>query len=172
VFTKTGLDDESHTLTIEALGTKNNASTGAKVVVDAFDVTTPGRRFQEEDAAVAYSGIANVDWTHGNRNRTWSEGTVSQSNKPGASVTFTFTGTSVSWIGCRKLSTGGADVYMDGALVDHVETYLDPTDPSPEAYQTTIFRADGLSPGMHTLKIVVTGTGSSYTVVDAFDIRP
>ncbi len=169
VFTKTGLADASHTLTIEATGRQNDFSTGAQIVVDAFDVTTPGRRFQEEDPAVVYSP---GNWIFRNLNRTWSEGTISESPTPGASVTFTFTGTSVSWIGCRKLSTGGADVYMDGALVDHVETYLDPTDPSPEAYQTTIFRADGLSPGTHALKIVVTGTGSSYTVVDAFDVRP
>ena len=168
VFAKSGLADASHTLTIEATGRKNDFSTGPQIVVDAFDVTTPGRRYQEEDPAVVYSPD---NWIFRNRNRTWSEGTISESPMPGASVTFTFTGTSVSWIGCRKLSTGGADVYMDGALVDHVETYLDPTDPSPEAYQTTIFRAD-VSPGMHTLKIVVTGTGSSYTVVDAFDIRP
>lgn len=132
VFTATGLADASHTLTIEA--------TGAQIVVDAFDVTTPGRRFQEEDAAVSYSG----DWNHNNRNRTWSEGAVSTSNTLGARVTFTFTGTSVSWIGCRKLSTGLAKVYLDGVFVRDVDTYL----PTPiEGYQHTAFRADGLANG-------------------------
>jgi hypothetical protein len=168
VFKAMGLADAPHTLTIEATGLKNAASTGRQIVVDAFDVRTPGRRFQEEDAAVAYSGIANVDWTHGNRNRTWSEGTISESNVAGATVTFTFTGTSVSWIGCRKLSTGTADIYLDNVLVKQVDTYLPPP---IEAYQTTIFRADGLADGAHTLEIVATGNGS-YTVVDAFDVRP
>lgn len=172
VFTATGLADVTHTITIEVLGSKSSASTGRKVVVDAFDVTTPGRRYQEEDAAVVYSP---GDWIFNNFNRTWSEGTISESLEAGASVTFTFTGTSVSWIGCRKLSTGSADIFIDDVFVKSVNTYLaegtTPMSQGTEAYQTTIFRADGLLPGTHKLKIVVTSPGS-YTVIDAFDVRP
>ena len=173
VFTATGLSDTIHTLTVEATGRRNASSTGRQIVVDAFDVTTPGRRYQEEDPAVVYSP---GNWVFRNQNRTWSEGTVAESPVAGAKVTFTFTGTSVSWIGCRKLSTGGADIFIDGNLVDHVETFLAPAPPGTlaegtEAYQTTIFRKDGLSPGAHTLEIVVTSDGS-YSVVDAFDVRP
>lgn len=171
-FTATGLADVTHTITIEVLGTKNAASTGRKVIVDAFDVTTPGRRYQEEDAAVVYSP---GDWIFNNFNRTWSEGSISEASTPGAYVTFTFTGTSVSWIGCRKLSTGTADIFLDGVFVKSVDTYLaegtTPLSQGTEAYQTTIFRADGLPPGTHTLKIESTGNGS-YTVIDAFDVRP
>ena len=164
VFTATGLADARHTLTIAVTGRKNDASTGAQIVVDAFDVTTPGRRFQEEAAAVAYSG----DWTHGNVNRTWSEGAAATSVTAGARVTFTFTGTSVSWIGCRKLSTGLANVYLDDAFVEQINTY----EPSPiEGYQHTVFRADGLANGTHTLSIEAVTTGA-FIVVDAFDVRP
>jgi len=112
---------------------------------------------------VVYSGT----WIHGNLNRTWSEGTISESHSPGASVTFTFSGTSVSWIGCRKLSTGPAKVYLDGVFVREIDTYLPPP---MEAYQTTIFRADGLADGTHTLTIENLGNGA-YTVIDAFDVR-
>jgi len=164
VFTATGLADVSHTLTIEATGRKNDFSTGAEIVVDAFDVTTPGKRYQEEDPAVVYSP---GNWIFRNRNRTWSEGTISESSTPGAKLTFTFTGTSVSWIGCRKLSTGIARVILDARPPVEIDTYLPP--PS-EAYQTTIFRADGLAPGIHTLTIEV--AGNAYIVVDAFDVRP
>jgi hypothetical protein len=164
VFTATGLADASHTLTIEATGRKNGAATGAQIVVDAFDVTTPGRRYQEEDAAVSYSGA----WVHGNVNRPWSEGTAATSATAGASVTFTFTGTSVSWIGLRKLSTGLADVYVDGIFVEQIDTFR----PTPiEGYQDTIFRVDGLASGAHTLTIVAATTGA-FIVVDAFDVRP
>ena len=173
VFTATGLTDVSHTLTVEATGRKNPLSTSAQVVVDAFDVTTPGRRYQEKDPAVVYSP---GNWIWPNINRTWSEGAIAESPTAGATVTFTFTGTSVSWIGCRKLSTGSADIFLDDVLVKHVDTYLAPAPPGTlavgtEAYQTTIFRADGLPVGTHKLKIVVTSTGS-YTVIDAFDVRP
>jgi hypothetical protein len=164
VFAATGLADSSHTLTIEATGRKNAASTGIQIVVDAFDVTTPGKRFEEEDAAISYSGA----WVHGNRNRTWSEGAVATSSAAGARVTFAFTGTSVSWIGLRKLTTGLANVYLDGVLVKQVNTYLPPP---IEAYQTTVFRADGLANGPHTLTIEAASTGG-FLVVDAFDVRP
>lgn len=172
VFTATGLTDAIHTLTVEVTGRKNPLSTSAQVVVDAFDVTTPGRRYQEKDPAVVYS-IGNWRWP--NINRTWSEGAIAESAKVGASVTFTFSGTSVSWIGCRKLSTGSADIFLDGVLVKHVDTYIAPAPPGAlalgtEAYQTTIYRADGLPAGTHKLKIVVTSEGS-YTVIDAFDVR-
>jgi hypothetical protein len=170
LFKAAGLADASHTLTIQVTGAKNGASTGTQVLLDAFDVTTPGTRFQEEDPAVAYSGI----WTHGNLNRTWSEGTVATSNVAGSQATFTFTGTSVSWIGCRKASTGIGRVYLDGVFVAEIDTF----EPFPiEGYQNTLFRADGLANGTHTLTIEATGrqnpaAGSAYVVVDAFDVRP
>jgi len=163
VFTATGLVDTSHTLTIEATGERNGASTGAKIVVDAFDVTTPGRRYEERHAAVTYSG----DWFHGNKNRTWSEGAASTSATVGARATFTFTGTSVSWIGCRKLSTGRAKITLDG-VVSEIDTYLE----APiEGYQHSVFRADGLANGTHTLTIEGLSDGA-FIVVDAFDVRP
>jgi hypothetical protein len=44
--------------------------------------------------------------------------------------------------------------------------------PEPiEAFQHEIFRADGLTPGQHTLTIQQMST-NSYIVVDAFDVRP
>ncbi|MGB5080359.1 MAG: hypothetical protein WBO23_06420, partial [Burkholderiales bacterium] len=170
VFQATGLTDATHTLTIQVTGARNGASSGAAIWLDAFGVTRPGARFQEEDAAVAYSG----SWVHGNLNRTWSEGTISESNTPGARATFTFTGTSVSWIGCRKLNMGIANVYVDGVFVKEIDTF----EPAPiEGYQNTIFTASGLAPGTHTLTIEATGRQNpasqfNVVVVDAFDIRP
>ena len=170
LFAMHGLADGNHTLTIEATGGRNGASSGTKVVVDAFDVTTPGTRFQEEDPAVLYSG----NWTHGNLNKSWSEGTVSSSNTAGAQAMFTFTGTSVTWIGCRKLTTGIARVYIDGTFVREIDTYQPPP---IEGYQTPVFTASGLAPGPHTLTIEATGrsnpaASSSYIVIDALDVRP
>ena len=82
--------------------------------------------------------------------------------------TFSFTGTSVSWIGCVKESIGRAKIYIDGALVEEVNMWR----PVPiEGYQRTIFRADGLTNGPHTLTIEVVSSGS-FVVVDAFDVHP
>jgi hypothetical protein len=164
VFTATGLEDTNHTLTIEVTGRKNDASTAAKVVVDAFDVTTPGMRFEEGDARIAYSGR----WIRSNVNRSWSEGAAHTTETAGASATFSFTGTSVSWISCQKASIGPARVYLDGVLVAQITNFRR----APiEGYQRTIFRADGLTNGPHTLTIEAT-TSTGFVVVDAFDVHP
>jgi len=170
LFTRTGLSDADHTLRIEVTGNRNSAASDALVNLDAFDVTTPGRRFEEGDPSLVYSG----SWTYGNRNRPWSEGTSNTSFDPGARATFTFTGTSVSWLGCAKATTGIARVYLDGVFVREVDTYH----PWPtEDYQHVLFRASGLAPGTHTLAIEATGrqnpaASSAYVVVDAFDVQP
>jgi len=91
------------------------------------------------------------------------------SNQKGATATFRFTGTSVTWIGCEKGSAGGvANVFIDGTLVKEVR--LSQNYPI-EGYQMPVFRADGLANGPHTLQIEVTNTDGSYVVVDAFDVR-
>lgn len=165
VFSATGLADKTHTLTIEATGRKNAASTGAQIVVDAFDVTTPGRRYQDKDRSITYSG----HWNHGGTSRPWSEGTASTANTPGSRATFSFTGTSVSWVSCQKASAGGtARVYIDGAFVTEVRNHRS----APiEGFQRTVFRKDGLTNGPHTLTIEVISEGS-YVVLDAFDVHP
>ena len=114
---------------------------------------------------IAYAGT----WTFDKRSRAWTEGLTATSNVPGSTATFTFTGTSVSWIGCEKGSAGGtADVYIDGVFREQVKLHQNyPI----EGYQMTVFRADGLAPGQHALKIEVINTNGSYVVVDAFDVR-
>jgi hypothetical protein len=167
VFTATGLADVNHALTITATGRKNAASSAARVVVDAFDVITPGRRYEEYEPSISYAG---TQWTPHNDARVWSEGSTATSNRPGDTATFRFNGTSVSWIGCQKGSAGGvANVYIDGAFVKEVK--LNQSYPI-EGYQMTVFRADGLVNGPHVLTIQVTNTDGSYVVVDAFDVRP
>ena len=168
VFSSAPLADANHSFTVEATGTRNAASSGTRVVVDAFSVTTPGTRYEETEPAVVYAG----DWTHGNLNRAWSMGTVAVGNAAGARATFTFTGTAVSWISTKKPTTGIARVYLDGAFVTEVDTYA-PSD----GLQKVVFKATGLASGTHTLAIEATGrknaaSSSAYVVVDAFDVRP
>jgi len=166
VFNAKGLADTNHTLTVTATGRKNAAASAARVVVDAFDIITPGRRYEEHDPSITYTGM----WTNDNEARVWSEGVTATSNIPGATATFSFTGTSVSWIGCEKGSAGGiADIFIDGIFQKEVR--LTQTYPI-EGYQMTIFRADGLTNAPHTLMIQVKNMDGSYVVVDAFDVHP
>ena len=165
VFATVGLTDTDHTLKIEATGRRNPAANGSRVVVDAFDVTTPGRRYEQYDPSITYVGA----WTFDNNARVWTEGVTATSNQPGATATFRFNGTSVSWIGCSKGSAGGtANVYVDGTLAKQVQ--LSQNYPV-EGYQMTIFRVDNLPFGPHTLQVEVVNKDGSYIVVDAFDVR-
>ncbi|HEY3076307.1 MAG TPA: hypothetical protein VGJ74_14125 [Burkholderiales bacterium] len=164
LFASGGLADGDHTLTITATDRRNAASTGAQVFIDAFNVTSPGRRFQEWEPSIAYSG----SWTPRNDARVWSEGTCATSFVPGSRATFSFTGTGVSWISSAKDSLGRANVYIDGVLQREVVLYR----PFPtESYQYEIFRIDGLAPGAHTITVEVVDSGGGYVVVDAFDVR-
>ena len=176
VHTITGLADADHTLTITATGRRNTASSSSRIVVDAFDVMTPGKRYEEYEASISKSTAApeieieKPHWVR-NPNRVWSEGSVAASNQTGATLTFSFTGTSVTWIGCRKSSAGGtANVYIDGVLVQEVKLF----ERYPiEGYQTPVFTAEGLAPGPHTITIEVTSRNDGpYVVVDAFDVHP
>src|SRR5262249_36213782 len=118
VFTADGLADKDHKLTITATGRKNDASSAAKIFVDAFDVTTPGRRYEDEDRSmISYVG----SWNPRNDARVWSEGTTHTSNQATATATFKFTGTSVSWIGASKASaSGSAKIFVDDVFKKEV----------------------------------------------------
>jgi hypothetical protein len=166
-FAATGLADAVHTMTIEATGLKNATSTGTLVVIDTFEVTAPGMRFEETDWSVTYAG----DWIHGNRNRTWSNTTAAESATPGAQATVTFVGTSVRWIGLRGRNAGIARVYLDGVFVTEVDAYA-----PAEGPQNTVYAVTGLANATHRLIIEATGrknpaANNAWIVVDAFDVR-
>ena len=174
-----GLADGNHTLTITTTGGRNPAASAARVVVDAVDVMVPGRRYENNDRlpngqrAVTYTVLpGNLDWQTNHVSRVWSGGSASTSNQMGNTATFRFTGTSVSWIGCRKSSANGTvNIYIDGIFVRALD--LRGVSYPLEGYQMTVFRIDGLAPGPHTLTIEITSrTGGAYVVIDAFDVHP
>lgn len=86
----------------------------------------------------------------------------------GSYVSFTFTGTSVSWIGPRNVDCGISRVYLDGTSVKTVDQYA-----SGSLKQEVLYASGILANGLHTIKIVCTGdknaaaTGNDCSV-DAF----
>jgi hypothetical protein len=192
-YSVTALTAGTHTLTIEATGTKRAASGGAWVWVDAFEAAgssattsattsapapplptlvttaavTPVRIEQDNNAAVKFRG----DWTL-SCVAVHSGGIAKFSMTAGARVTLTFTGTAVSWIGYRDEWSGIARVTLDGGPVTNVDTYMDTA-----RSQAVIYSLTNLAPKTHTLVIEVSGLknasakGSSISI-DAFDVTP
>jgi hypothetical protein len=120
------------------------------------------RVFQESTAYASYSG----SWDQ--RQDDQYLGTYAAvSGQLGARVTFTFTGSAVSWIGPEGPDQGKAAVYVDGRLVRTVDAYSRSLRPR-ETLFTTWF--SGLTE--HTLTIEAIGTTALEAAsVDAFVVR-
>ncbi|HEU0104534.1 MAG TPA: Ig-like domain-containing protein, partial [Vicinamibacteria bacterium] len=169
VFTAMNLTPGRHTMTIEVTGDKNAASTGTSVVVDGLDVRS---RFEDQDHALTHTAdwrdpFVNGLWSGTSANRT---GLAWLSNTAGGQATFTFSGTSVSWIGSRGPLFGIASVLVDGAYVTDVDTYA-----PVQQDQAVLFTASGLTDAAHTVTIQPTGGKNAaaigaWIVVDAFDV--
>lgn len=131
-------------------------------------------RVEGAPPSVTYTGTGWAEDIQGGSSRAWSGGTAQGSATAGDRATFTFTGTSVSWIGARGPQTGIARVILDGAQVAEIDTYAGVFE---QVGGPILFIATGLAAGSHTLTIEVTGqknaaSSNTFILVDAFDIDP
>ncbi|GAA3700909.1 hypothetical protein GCM10022224_078460 [Nonomuraea antimicrobica] len=77
--------------------------------------------------------------------------TYAASEAPGAYFRAEFEGTGVLWAGYRSPIAGFADVFIDGSFVERV------TQLAGSELPAFLWRANGLPPGRHELKVVVAG---------------
>lgn len=175
IYKVSGLSNGEHTVSIGPTGRKSASSGGLWIWVDAFDVSvvTPepdpeppsaSYRVQQTSPAVALSGNWSVNTSAKN-----SGGSAGISMASGARATFSFKGTSVSWIGYKDMSSGIARVYVDGALAATVDMYS-----LQFKAQATAYTVSGLAYGAHTIVVEATGTKrtlarGTWICVDAFD---
>jgi hypothetical protein len=114
---------------------------------------------QQTSSAVTYSGT----WTTATSTYA-SGGSLKYATAAGASATFSFTGSSVSWVSYLGPSRGSADVYLDGVFKKTVSLYST-TYQSKRIVYAYIWGANAT----HSIKIVVVGTAGHPRVdVDAF----
>ena len=139
----TGLTDAAHRIRVQPTGTTNPASTGTEVNVDEFVVGAT--RIDDRASVITYGS-----WL-GTRNTRASGGSYRRSSVPGASTTFTFTGTSVTWVAAQTPSLGIADVFIDGRRVDTVDEYATST-----IWEVAHTYA-GLTDAKHVVRVVVRG---------------
>jgi hypothetical protein len=157
-----GLADQAHTVVIKVLSTKNASSTGFNVRLDAFVVGATTT--QESDPAIQY------DTWKSTTQALATDGTYRSATANTATVTVTFTGTSIDWKATKGKAYGKASVTIDGVPKGTVDFYQTAT-----AWQSITTYA-GLSAGPHTMVIQVLGqknaaaTGTKV-VVDGFIVH-
>jgi hypothetical protein len=74
-------------------------------------------------------------------------------SQAGDSVSFAFTGRSITWTGRICPSCGVADVYLDGRYVTRIDSYVYR---GPDVWQAALFQYSWASLGSHVIKLVIT----------------
>lgn len=93
-----------------------------------------------------------------------SGGSLRYASAAGASVSYSFWGSSVGWVAFRGPNRGAARVYVDGVYVQLVNLYA-----RTYAPKSIVFATNWSARGTHTIRIVVVGTAGRPRVdVDAF----
>jgi PKD repeat protein len=184
-YAVTGLASASHTFTLTVLGTKQAASCGAWVYVDAFDVTTGATsgtspttppptstpvsvRLEESDSQIV-RGPDPWSWSQGTSPAA-SGGAYLATGTAGSTLTLTFTGTGVKVIGTLDNCSGNAEITVDG-VSQTVNFYR-----TSGAWQQVAYRLANLPRALHTIRVRVTGTKDSascgpWIYVDAFEVE-
>ncbi len=120
------------------------------------------KTYSEHSRAITYRG----GWGAA-PNRGYIGGRVAWSKSPGATATFTFTGSSVSWIGPKGPTRGVALVLLDGRAVARVDLWR-----SSFVARAVLFKRTFHATGRHTLTIRVLSTPSHPCVaIDGFVVR-
>ncbi len=138
-------------------------------------------RFGSDNKFIAYGkgvGYSHGRWPPGSGSGAWNKiynilacgNTMRHSDVKHAYCTLSFVGDSVSWIGTKSFKGGIAAVIIDDMFQGEVDVY------SPQAeWREALFTKTGLGPGLHTIKIVVTGRSNpastgGFVYIDAFEV--
>ena len=171
----TGLSNGPHTMTVEWTGTKNAASTGTGIGLDAVDIAggikqAPAAgpaltRFEQTNTKIVYDGV----WVT-STNTARSGGSWAYANSAGAVAYLAFTGTRIDIIGSTQPNYGKATVTVDGTRSYEADFYT-----SGYLHNRKVLGITGLPAGTHTVAIEWTGAknpSSSGTAIglDAVDI--
>lgn len=162
--TVSGLTAESHVLSISLVDKKNAASSGYYQTIDAFHVD--GSSLTPSAATIAGYNSSELKFSG-----TWDGGRVSDgsdlsgghywSKEPQASISWTFVGSLIEVFGRADYENGYMDVYIDSNPnpVASVNAHWGSAD--DDTLNSYMLFAKKLSPGQHTIKLVVAGKHDS-----------
>jgi hypothetical protein len=142
---------------------KHPLSLPAKAGVILIAMAAPkATRYEQTDSRIFKTGV----WTPYTKT-TASGGSYARSATVGASATISFTGTRLDVIAMKGTTTGIVDVYLDGVLMDTIDTTA-----SAATYKVALWSTGDIAKGAHTVKLVrndLTAVGKFLTL-DAVDI--
>jgi hypothetical protein len=125
-----------------------------------YGPTTRLSGISQTDMRVHYHG----SWTSVSSSTTWWGGTARSSSTAGSTVSYTFTGKSVAWVGLKAATRGKADIYINGVRKATIDLYSTST-----LKQRIIWSATYASSATRTITIKVLGTGGRPRVdIDGF----
>ena len=138
--TVSGLAAGSHTLKVVVLGTKRAAARDSQVVVDGFRVGT----------STVASPALRMTWPTARTSKAMGGG-FAQSDSRGATTTFRFRGTGITWIRSTGPGFGKAAVFIDGTKVATVDSWS-------RTSRFRVARSFGkLADKVHTVRLAVLG---------------
>ena len=151
----TGYDDAT------GLGTFNGANLLADLGGSPAPTTTA--TINDTDSALAYVGGG---WRYYPRRGLGDSGDdVHATQANGDSVSYTFTGTAISYITETNSDEGNVQVYLDGTLQATVSAFS-----ATRKVQQTLWSAASLASGSHTLKLVK--ADGTFLLLDAVIVSP
>lgn len=166
VFSASQLAPGTHTVRIEWTGTKNADATNHYINVDATDLVGRllGVRYEQNNSLFHMT----TNWLT-SASASYSGGSYAYTAGPGTG-TFTFDGTRAELVAAKGPIFGIAKVSIDGGTPTMVDLYAVSTQ-----YKQTVFTAENLAPGLHTLTVEYTGTKNAaatnnYVNVDSIDL--
>ena len=180
IWSASGLSNTRHDVRIEWSGSKNPASSGTLIRLDAIDLmgmleqgrqllpTDGSTRFEQSDPAISREGT----WTT-TINSSSSGGSDVWAYSTSAAVTFAFAGTGFHYVALRAPYYGIAQVSVDGGPPVDVDLYS-----GVVAYQQRLYSLTGLADGHHTVRIsrsgrknaASTGTTIRFDAADVFGV--
>ncbi|MBQ3729642.1 MAG: hypothetical protein II903_09090 [Spirochaetales bacterium] len=133
------------------------------LAIEQMDASTPVEceRYKELDSRIEYIG----SWAESGSNAKNYHRTLLTTSTSGDEMDFSFNGTSVSILGVKDVDCGLADVYIDGSLVETIDSYADST-----KYRKSLFSAYGLNAADHHVRLVVKGSHSTDSTGNAINI--
>jgi hypothetical protein len=171
------LNDDDARLSYEGAWSRNGGkevvSTSQALAVSVFDSsaggsapeTGPSRVVQvnDSDPAIAYSG----NWGHSTGRGLGDHlDDVHYTEADGSAFEYAFVGTGIDWVTETHESQGEAEVYLDGVLVQTVDTHRDPSE--GRGVQQVVYSVRDLPEGSHTLRVVK--KSGQFMLLDRLDV--